>query len=239
MLSRGAGDRRSGPGHHLAVRTRNGASGITSVAVGLVAGCAFVIHERRTSAPALDMRVFRSSQFNAAVTAGVVFNIVLGGSMVLLSFYLVTIRKESHEVFGFLLIPATAMAAVAAFSAGPVANRLGTRTVLISGLVVMFAGLMVLRTFDLDTSRPVVFATTALIVVGGALVTTPQATIMMSSAPDDLGGRSPPSRAPSTRADTRSGLPSSPWLESTSSSPTWCTTSPTPESPAMRRARRC
>jgi hypothetical protein len=52
----------------------------------------------------------------------------------------------------------------------------------------MFAGLMVLRTFDLDTSRPVVFATTALIVIGGALVTTPQATIMMSSAPDDLGG---------------------------------------------------
>ena len=33
-----------------------------------------------------------------------------------------------------------------------------------------------------------VFVTTALIVVGGALVTTPQATIMMSSAPADLGG---------------------------------------------------
>ena len=164
------------------------ASGLASVAVGVAAGCAFVMHELRTPAPALDMRVFRSSQFNAAVTAGVVFNIVLGGSMVLLSFYLATIRKESHEVFGFLLIPATAMAAVAAFSAGPLANRLGTRTVLISGLVIMFAGLMVLRTFDLDTGRPVVFVTTALLVVGGALVTTPQATIMMSSAPDDLGG---------------------------------------------------
>src|SRR6478735_10492586 len=72
----------------------------------------------------------------------------------------------------------------------PVAST-GCRRVpkpMISGLVIMFAGLTVLRTFDLDTSRPVVFATTALIVVGGALVTTPQATIMMSSAPDDLGG---------------------------------------------------
>jgi len=134
------------------------------------------------------MRVFRSGRFNAAVTAGVMFNIVLGGSMVLLAFYLVTIRKESHELFGFLLIPATGMAAVAAFSAGPAGNRFGTRTVLVGGLVLMLAGLLVLRTFDLDTSRPVVFATTALIVVGGALVTTPQATIMMSSAPDDLGG---------------------------------------------------
>ncbi len=144
--------------------------------------------ELRTPDPALDMRVFRSSRFNAAVTAGVMFNIVLGGSMVLLAFYLVTIRKESHELFGFLLIPATAMAALAAFSAGPAANRFGARTVLVGGLVLMLAGLVVLRTFDLDTSRPVVFATTALIVVGGALVTTPQATIMMGSAPDDLGG---------------------------------------------------
>jgi MFS transporter, DHA2 family, methylenomycin A resistance protein len=164
------------------------AVGIVSVAVGLAAGCAFVVQEHRTPHPALDMRVFRSSRFNAAVTAGVVFNIVLGGSMVLLAFYLVTIRKESHELFGLLLIPATAMAALAAFSAGPAANRFGTRTVLVSGLVAMLAGLMVLRNFDLDTSRPVVFATTALIVVGGALVTTPQATIMMSSAPAELGG---------------------------------------------------
>ena len=164
------------------------ATGITCVAVGLAAGCAFVMQELRTPEPALDMRVFHSSAFNAAVTAGVVFNIVLGGSMVLLAFYLVTIRKESPELFGLLLIPATGLAALAAFSAGPAANRFGTRTVLISGLVLMFAGLMVLRNVDLDTGRPVVFATTALVVVGGALVTTPQATIMMSSAPAELGG---------------------------------------------------
>lgn len=164
------------------------AAGLAAVGVGLAAACLFVLQELRTSEPALDMRVFRSSRFNAAVTAGVVFNIVLGGSMVLLAFYLVTIRKESHELFGLLLIPATAMAAIAATSAGPAANRFGVRPVLISGLVIMFAGLMVLRNFDLNTSRPVVFATTALLVVGGALVTTPQAQIMMSSAPDDLGG---------------------------------------------------
>jgi MFS family permease len=164
------------------------AVGVASVAVGLAAGCGFVLLEMRTPEPALDMRVFRSGRFNAAVAAGVVFNIVLGGSMVLLSFYLVTIRKESHELFGLLLIPATAMAALAATSAGPAANRFGPRTVMVGGLVVMLTGLLVLRNFDLITTRPVVFATTALIVVGGALVTTPQATIMMSSAPPDLGG---------------------------------------------------
>jgi MFS family permease len=170
------------------IETGINATGVTAIAVGLAAGVLFVMQELRTPHPALDMRVFHSGRFNAAVTAGVMFNIVLGGSMVLLSFYLVTIRKESHEVFGFLLIPATAMAAVAATSAGPAANRFGPRTVLVTGLAVMLAGLLVLRFFDLDTSRLVVFVTAALIVVGGALVTTPQATIMMGSAPAELGG---------------------------------------------------
>ena len=100
------------------VETGINAVGVAAIAVGLVAGCGFVMQELRTQDPALDMRVFRSGRFNAAVTAGVMFNIVLGGSMVLLAFYLVTIRKESHELFGLLLIPATAMAALAATAAG-------------------------------------------------------------------------------------------------------------------------
>jgi MFS family permease len=163
-------------------------TGLAPVTLGIVAAAGFVMRELHTPDPALDMRVFRSGRFNAAVTAGVMFNIVLGGSMVLLAFYLVTIRKESHELFGFLLIPATAMAALAATAAGPVTNRFGARSVMISGLSLMLAGLLVLRFFDLNTTRTVVFVTAALMVVGGALVTTPQATIMMSSAPDDLGG---------------------------------------------------
>lgn len=80
------------------------------------------------------------------------------------------------------------MAALAATSAGPAANRFGPRTVMVTGLAIMLSGLLVLGSFDLHTSRTMVFVTTALMVVGGALVTTPQATIMMSSAPPDLGG---------------------------------------------------
>ncbi|MEW5812177.1 MAG: MFS transporter [Actinomycetota bacterium] len=170
------------------IETGIDAIGLTCIAAGLAAGVAFVVRERSTDHPALDMRVFRSSRFNAAVAAGVVFNIVLGGSMILLAFYLVTIRKESHELFGYLLMPATAMAALAALSAGPVANKFGARTVMVTGLVLMLAGLVVLHSYTLDTTRVTVFVTAAFMVVGGALVTTPQAMIMMNSAPADLGG---------------------------------------------------
>ena len=162
--------------------------GLVSIAVGLMAGCGFVVYERRTPEPALDMRVFGSGRFNAAATAGLVFNFVTAGSLVVLSFYLVTVRQDSPQLLGLLLIPATALSAVAATLAGPAMNRAGARTVLVGGLLVSLSGLLLVRFFDLNTSTLVVFAAVALIMVGGALVGTPQATIMMSSAPDELGG---------------------------------------------------
>jgi MFS family permease len=91
-------------------------------------------------------------------------------------------------VLGFLLIPATALAALAATAAGPAATRLGDRAVLVSGLTIMLASLLLLKAFNETTSLPVVFVAVALSAVGGALVATPQATIMMASAPDQLGG---------------------------------------------------
>ncbi len=88
--------------------------GIAAILVGLVAAGAFVTHELRAPEPALDLRIFGSGRFNAAVTAGVTFNFLVGGSMILFAFYLATFRGESPQVLGFLLIPATALAALAA-----------------------------------------------------------------------------------------------------------------------------
>lgn len=141
-----------------------------------------------TSTPALDLRIFRSGRFNAAVGAGATFNFVTGGSTILFAFYLVAIRGESPELLGLLLIPATLLQAVAATVAGPAAARYSDRVVLITGLVLLLAGLLALTALDEQTSLAVVFVAVALNAVGGAIVQTPQSTIMMASAPDGLGG---------------------------------------------------
>lgn len=161
---------------------------IAAIATGLIAAAAFIAWEMRTPHPALNLRIFRSGRFNAAVIAGVTFNFLAGGSMIVFAFYLVTVRGESPQVLGLLLIPATALAALAATAAGPAATRFGDRTVLVGGLGIMLIGLLLLRTFDENTSLAVVFVAVVLNVVGGAFVGTPQATIMMASAPAELGG---------------------------------------------------
>lgn len=164
------------------------AAAIWPIVVGVAAGAAFIVQELRTPDPALDLRIFASGRFNAAVVAGTTFNFLTGGSTILFAYYLVTIRGESPALLGLLLVPATLAQAVAATGAGRAATRFGDRAVLIAGLLLLLAGLLVLTVIGEHSPMWVLFAAVALNAVGGAVVQTPQSTIMMSSAPDDLGG---------------------------------------------------
>ncbi|MFI5508927.1 MFS transporter [Mycobacterium sp. NPDC051804] len=164
------------------------ADAFVCIAAGAVAAVLFVVWEIRTPDPALDVRVFRSARFNAALTAGATFNFLTGGSTILFAFYLVTVRGASPAILGLLLVPATVLQALAATGSGRAATRFGDRSVLIVGLLLLLAGLLTLTSLDENTSLAILFVAIALNAVGGAIVQTPQSTIMMSSAPPDLGG---------------------------------------------------
>jgi hypothetical protein len=58
----------------------------------------------------------------------------------------------------------------------------------VTGLLLLLAGLLMLTTVDERSSMWLLFASVVLNAIGGAVVQTPQSTIMMSSAPADLGG---------------------------------------------------
>ncbi len=164
------------------------AEALVPIVAGVLAGVAFVWWELRCGAPALDLRIFRSPRFNAVVTAGAANNLVQGGSMIMVTFYLILIRGQSTWAFALLLIPATLLSALAALGAGRAAARWSNCTVVVAGLAVLVVSLLVRLSFDTDTPIMVVGAVIALTTIGGAIVQTPQATVMMSSAPANLGG---------------------------------------------------
>ncbi len=158
------------------------------ILVGALAAAAFVRWESRCADPALDLRIFRSARFTAMVTVGAANNLVQGGSMVMVTFYLIVIRDESTWMVALMLIPATLVSAVVAVAAGRAAARFGDCAVVVAGLAVLAVSLLVRLSFRIDTPIAVVAAVIALTAVGGAIVQTPQATVMMSSAPTHLGG---------------------------------------------------
>ncbi|MGY4712587.1 MFS transporter [Mycolicibacterium sp. CBM1] len=161
---------------------------LAPILAGILAAAAFVWWELRCSDPALDLRIFRSPRFNAVVTAGAASNLVQGGSMVMITFYSVLIRGQSTWAFALLLIPATLLSALAALVAGRATTRFGSRAVVVAGLAVLAVSLLVRTSFTIDTPMLVVGAVVALTTIGGAIVQTPQTTVMMSSAPTNLGG---------------------------------------------------
>ena len=158
------------------------------IAVGVALGIAFVVWERRTDSPALDMRIFNSGRFNAALIAGATFNFLGGGGTILFAYYLVTIRGKSPELLGLLLVPAMLIASAAAVVAGRAVTRFGERAVLVAGLVILLVSMVMLVVLDSSTPVAILGVAVALNAIGGAVVQTPQSTIMMSSAPPELGG---------------------------------------------------
>jgi MFS family permease len=158
------------------------------IVAGIVFGVAFVWWELRTDAPALDMRIFRSGRFNAALTAGATFNFLGGGGTILFAYYLVTIREKSPELLGLLLIPAMLVASAAAVLAGRAVARFGERAVLVAGLLILLVSMVMLVVLDQHTPIAYLGIAVSLNAIGGAVVQTPQSTIMMSSAPPELGG---------------------------------------------------
>ncbi|GJF11756.1 MFS transporter [Mycolicibacterium cyprinidarum] len=161
---------------------------VVQVVAGLALVGAFLLWEIRTDEPALDLRIFRSGRFTAALTAGATFNFLQGGATILFAYYLVTVRGESPELLGLLLIPAVLLASVAAAVAGRAVAVMGERAVLVSGLVILLVGMVMFYVLDMQTPLLVVGIALSLNTIGGAVVQTPQSTIMMSSAPPGLGG---------------------------------------------------
>ncbi|MBU3749274.1 MAG: MFS transporter [Mycobacterium sp.] len=161
---------------------------VAPIVGGLTAGAAFVWWELRCENPALDLRIFRSTRFNAVVTAGMASNVVQGASAIMATFYLVVIRELSTSTFALMFIPATLLSALAAIWAGRAATRWGNCAVLVGGLVVMAVSLLVRVAFGFHTPIVAVWMAMALMAIGGAIVGTPQTTVMMSSAPVHLSG---------------------------------------------------
>lgn len=163
-------------------------SALIAILIGLLAGVAFVWWELRCDDPALEMRIFRSYRFNAVLSAGAANNLVQGGSMIMVTFYLILVRDLSTWEFSLLLIPATLVSALAALVAGRAALRFGNCAVVVAGLAVLAASVLARLSFTIDTPIVFVGAMISLTIVGGAILGTPQTTVMMSSAPANLGG---------------------------------------------------
>jgi len=111
----------------------------------------FVLVEKRLPHPMIDLHLFRDPLFSISLlTALLVF--VVNAGMLLLPFYLETVRGLSTELTGLALTVVPAALGLMAPIAGALSDRYGSRGISLAGLVVVIGGCLSIATLRENTS---------------------------------------------------------------------------------------
>src|SRR6185437_6597545 len=161
---------------------------VVELAVAAVVLTGFVRWELRTEHPLMDLRVFRSEAFSAAVGSVTVIFFALMGSLFVLTQYLQLVHGYSPLAAGVRALPfAGAMAATAPMSTA-LAKRLGSKVVITAGLLLLAVGLFVLSSVGVDTPYGPLALFVAVMGAGMGLVMAPASTTIMGSVPSARAG---------------------------------------------------
>ncbi|WP_442971134.1 MULTISPECIES: MFS transporter [unclassified Rhodococcus (in: high G+C Gram-positive bacteria)] len=150
---------------------------------------AFVQRERRITSPVLDVRLFTIKPFAWPAVSIAVGFFSLFGFLFLITQYFQGVREYSPLAFGIATLPFAAALAVSSPAATIIAQKIGTMPVLVTGLVLIGAGLLVAGRVEIDSSYlTLVLPAMLLLAVGIAIIQGPATESIMSSLPLDEAG---------------------------------------------------
>jgi EmrB/QacA subfamily drug resistance transporter len=122
---------------------------VTVVVVGLMLLALFVLHQRRTDSPTLDLELFGLGNFRWGNAAMFAYSTAFSAMFFALILFMVNVWEWSILVAGFAIAPWPAMAAAMAPRLGALAGRIGQRPlVLIGGTLFAAAGLYFGRSLE-------------------------------------------------------------------------------------------
>lgn len=149
---------------------------------------AFVLVERRSSHPALDVTLFRDARFSAATAAVTLMFFGLSGSLFYMSFYLQAVRDYSPLETGLLFLPSAVALMIAAPRSAKMAQRYGTKVVCGGGMALAAASMGVFA--FVDTETPIVVIEIAYFFMGFGMgnIIAPATESIMSVVPREKAG---------------------------------------------------
>lgn len=153
---------------------------------GIVLLLAFVLWEMRTTAPLLPLRLFRDRSFTVANIVGLTFSFGIFGSVFILIQFLQVVQGYSPLEAGVLTMPWTLAPMIVAPLAGLLAPRLGTRTLMITGLALLTGGMFWLASvLSTTVSYPMMIPGFLAAGIGMGLVFAPMSTAVLANMHHD------------------------------------------------------
>jgi DHA2 family multidrug resistance protein-like MFS transporter len=162
---------------------------LAGYAAGIALLASFAVWERRVAEPLLDIALFRNIRFSAASFSITVAFFGLFGFIFLITQYFQLVHGYSPLSAGLHTLPFAFGVAAASPLAPTLASRLGTKTIVPAGLLLMGAGFLIASTLGSDTAYfgPVVVSM-LLMAIGLGLVTAPSTDAILAVLPPAKAG---------------------------------------------------
>ena len=157
---------------------------------GMLLIALFAQWQRRAPHPMLPVRLFHAPGFVAANLAAIAFSFGMFGSVFLLSQFFQVVQSLSPFAAGVVTMPWTLAPMVVAPLAGLFAARIGTRTLIITGMVLLTVALgWMASVIAVDVSFAALVAPFLLAGIGFGLTTAPISTAVLASVPEADHGK--------------------------------------------------
>jgi EmrB/QacA subfamily drug resistance transporter len=159
-----------------------------TLAVAVVALALFVLVERRSAQPMLDLALFRSGSFAGVMVGSVALNAAAFGFLPYTSIWLQTLLGLSPVRGGLVLVPLALTAFVAAALGGRLLHGAPYRLVIGIGLLLIGAGALAQSFLDAGSGWPALTAGLAVAGAGVGLVSPAIASAALASVPPRQAG---------------------------------------------------
>jgi EmrB/QacA subfamily drug resistance transporter len=160
--------------------------GLFAAAAVLLVG--FVMWERGTRAPMLDLSLFRNGTFAGANVVMLLVGLAMFGVFFFVSLYMQNILGYSAVQTGAAFLPMTLLIIVCAPIAGRLSDRVGSRWLMTSGMTLLGIQLLYFSTLGSQATFFDLLPAFAVGGVGMSLTMTPTAAAVVGSVPVDKSG---------------------------------------------------
>jgi len=147
----------------------------------------FVVWERRSGDPMMDLTLFRDRTYTLAIVTIFAVLFATYGMLLVITQYLQNVRGFSPTDAGLLLLPYSVSVTLVSLRAGKLVASMGSRRLILSGLATQMAGFGVLIA-GLQGATAIVVVGLACVGVGGALCLTPITSLAMTAVPPERAG---------------------------------------------------
>lgn len=173
-------------GGQLADFTDPAVLGTSLAGVAVLVG--FVVYEKRSDHPSIDISYFKNRVFSAAISSLALVFFALMGVTFFAVFYTQSVRGYSPLQTGLLMLPLAAAQLIFAPRARLVVDRFGVRAVCTGGLLLLAAMLAAFTTLEADTPIWILEVIFFLMGTGMAHIMTPASVVIMQALPREKAG---------------------------------------------------